>query len=67
MCHTLTLTSINQMLLSQLHFGQWWETYKLPWFYVAKHKGAHEQVVCEKETRLHHKDTIPFASTKGFP
>jgi hypothetical protein len=42
MCHTLTLTSIGQMLLLELHIGQWRETYKLPWFYVAKHKGVHE-------------------------
>jgi hypothetical protein len=55
------------MLLSQLHIGQWREAFKLSWFYVAKHEDDHEQADYEKEIKLDHKNTISFASTKGFP
>jgi hypothetical protein len=50
-----------------LHVNQWQETHKLPWFSVVKQKGAHEQVIYEKEIELDHNDATPFASTMGFP
>jgi hypothetical protein len=54
------------MLLSQLHIGQWQEAYKLPGFYVTKHKCAHEQAVCEKEIGLDKKTQYHLPQPRVF-